>query len=470
MKTRPNGKPWQSGRLRGRGGGMRTLLLLLLEGCTQGVASSCGLVPMAAEGCSTHRWLVTSSAHNGDNCSSKEWPYHGNLRRSNTVHNRMRIPCEGWTPRAAGVLTSCGRYSDGMSNFNIRNSGCRDSPRQPCEGCTTRVATSYGPPTHQTIHEGGTCNPQVAASCCQKPESTRRISSDDSPRRTYEGCTCSWQVVTSYGSRISRMLHEGYTCSWQVVASYGNEAEPCMPVINHSSNEKRRYLNNHARTSRAELHCRAVTGTTPCEGWTPCAARVSTSCGEYSGGNLTIKGGTQLHCVATLFGREHTSRTELHRYTCGNNDTSCPQWRVGSRTTNPGRINETTPCEGWTPCVARVPTSYGDYSDESLTIKGYTQLHCVVTLFGRLHNHVRTCRTELHCNTETVLTDMNYIDEMIADDFMVDDPCLKSQTLTVRMSLRAWDILFYCSPHGWDSRPLQKGHRAFIHGFRKAAV
>ena len=40
---------------------------------------------------------------------------------------------------------------------------------------------------------------------------------------------------------------------------------------------------------------------------------------------------------------------------------------------------------------------------------------------------------------------------------MVDDPCLKSQTLTVRMSLRAGGILLYSSLHGWDNRPPTEG-------------
>ena len=53
-------------------------------------------------------------------------------------------------------------------------------------------------------------------------------------------------------------------------------------------------------------------------------------------------------------------------------------------------------------------------------------------------------------------TDINHIDDMSVDDLMVDGPCLKSQTLTVRMSLRAGDMC-HNSPHGWDSRPPTEG-------------
>ena len=36
------------------------------------------------------------------------------------------------------------------------------------------------------------------------------------------------------------------------------------------------------------------------------------------------------------------------------------------------------------------------YHDNNPTIKGGTQLHCVTTLFDRLHNHTGTCRTKTH--------------------------------------------------------------------------
>ena len=42
MKTWLEGKPGQLGRLRGRMGGVRALLLMLLQGCAQGVSTSCG--------------------------------------------------------------------------------------------------------------------------------------------------------------------------------------------------------------------------------------------------------------------------------------------------------------------------------------------------------------------------------------------------------------------------------------------
>ena len=68
-------------------------------------------------------------------------------------------------------------------------------------------------------------------------------------------------------------------------------------------------------------------------------------------------------------------------------------------------------------------------------------------------SHITRSRANVNCSLKLGI---NHIDEMIVDDLMVDDPCLKSQTLTVRMSLRAGDMC-HNSPHGWDSRPPTKG-------------
>ena len=123
-----------------------------------------------------------------------------------------------------------------------------------------------------------------------------------------------------------------------------------------------------------------------------------TSAQSPHGRSLAIKGGTQLHCVVTLFGK---------------------------------------------PCI----------SFRRSKIKGCTQLHCGAILIGGWH----TGRDDPHCSIATAqLTGINHIDDMTVDDsLMVDGPCLKSQTLTVRMSLRAGDNSI--SPHGWDSRPPTEG-------------
>ena len=54
-----------------------------------------------------------------------------------------------------------------------------------------------------------------------------------------------------------------------------------------------------------------------------------------------------------------------------------------------------------------------------------------------IHGYATPRRTDLNPNC---VSGINHIDEMTVDDFMVDEPCLKNQTLTVRMFLSAGDM------------------------------
>ena len=146
---------------------------------------------------------------------------------------------------------------------------------------------------------------------------------------------------------------------------------------------------------------------TPCEGWTPCDKGGSASYGKYSEESLAIKGGTQSHCVATLFGGLCTlvggSRDPpLRQFSYG---TSTWSFHERSRAFKGG----TQPC-----CVA---TLFGRLRVliRSSRIKGCTQLHCGTTLIGGWH----TGSGNPHCSTAAaLLTDINHIDERTVDDLM----------------------------------------------------
>ena len=73
--------------------------------------------------------------------------------------------------------------------------------------------------------------------------------------------------------------------------------------------------------------------------------------------SLTIKGGTQMHCVTTLFGRPSVFATRSR-----------------------GRPSRQL---HWMVTAPRCRTNEG-----SLAFKGGTQLHCVATLFGKLNDAV----------------------------------------------------------------------------------
>ena len=98
-------------------------------------------------------------------------------------------------------------------------------------------------------------------------------------------------------------------CGWHRPHTRLVTTEPIAGVTNIHDHSRYHISYGRDKIRRNIMHC--CTEEDSCEGWTPCRTRVPTSYEEYCGQNLTIKGGAQLHCVATLFGRYHPCRTEL---------------------------------------------------------------------------------------------------------------------------------------------------------------